>query len=904
MSQRDIWLGRAIILYISPAETKHETTSDDANQHASLLGSHLQPEYEKNENVIFHNQVPGTSITAPDITDETFMDGKMLDTDLSTFLQRPVKIGEISWTEGNSLNTTFDPWFLFFNTNYMGYKIRSFAFLRCKMKIHVQINASPFYYGRALVSYRPLPDWGQDTTGFSGDEKDTVLYSQRPSFWINSATSQGGDMELPFVFHRNWLKLGSASQFHKMGQLRISSPTPLKNANSVTGSDVKIVIWAMAVEPTLAGLSDQLLLQSQPVKIGPSSKVSRNNNRGGKSKSKLIQTNIAHGHSEDAMSILKSVNQGFKDEYGKGVVSSTATALADAAGVVSSIPVVGPFATATAAAASCVAGVADYFGWTNVPNINNTEPVKNQPFPAFASPSISTPVEKLSVDAKNELCIDSRTVGLDGSDELSIESLVTRESYLITANMDESQATNTILLAALVLPTLFRVEDETINGRLYKKQYNVPMSHVARMFRYWRGDISFRFVANKTRYHAGRVMFTWDPVKQSPSAINATSQYSAVWDFTETDEFVFTVPYNQQDPWLEINEVVAATVQPVTTGGTVFTGSNYANGQLVMSVLTNVTGPAVGTNIDIMVFVRGCPNMKFNDPIQVNKYHTAWRPQTSIQPLHDFEWIPQSSVESLETNQIQLSNEVSAISLVTMGEDHISLRPLLHRTNEYIKQTFDSDTTSLIKYANHILPRMPFIPGFDPSGIHVTNLTGSPRYNYVPHTAYTWLAPLFLGMRGSITYHVNASSPELIDTVSISRSHKTLATADFNRFDNVSVGVNDSVFNVHFLDNDVDSGMAGMALTNQKTQAGLSVNIPMYSRFRMVPTIPPGIGDADTETDTDSFRVFARLNPAGSGKNSNLSYLTTYYNMGPDFNFYCFINVPILYCADPPTAAP
>jgi hypothetical protein len=62
-----------------------------------LLGVNLQPEYEKNENVVFHNQVPGSSISASNIMDETFMDGNTTDTDLASFLQRPVKIKEITW---------------------------------------------------------------------------------------------------------------------------------------------------------------------------------------------------------------------------------------------------------------------------------------------------------------------------------------------------------------------------------------------------------------------------------------------------------------------------------------------------------------------------------------------------------------------------------------------------------------------------------------------------------------------------------------------------------------------------------------------------------------------------------------------------------------------------------------
>jgi hypothetical protein len=755
------------------------------------------------------------------------------------------------------------------------------------MKIHIQVNASPFYHGRALLSYRPLFQWGDSENNYTGLEQETVSLSQRPSFWIDVSKSQGGDIELPFVYHRNWLPLLIPDDLAKMGVLKLSSPGVLKNANSVSGSDVQIIVWGMATDVVLSGTT--VRLQSTPHPIGANDKISRSRSARGKSKSKIIKTRNDGDSNASVVSILNQVNNGFKDEYGKGVVSSTASALAEAANVVSSVPVVGPFATATATAASCVAGVADYFGWTNVPNINNVEPVKDQPFAAFASPSISTPVEKLSVDPKNELCVDSRTVGLDGSDELSIESIVTRESYLISTNFHETHSIGRILFCTYVWPSSFRYSDETINSRTYRKQYLTPMALVSRMFRYWRGDISFRFVANKTKYHAGRVLISWDPLADNPTGNNPTETHAAVWDFSQSDEFVFTVPYNQQESWLNTFQPAQSDGEFINVADSSFVnGYPYSNGQITMTVLTKITGPAADANIDILVFVRGCPNLKFNDPIQISKTYTAWRPQ--------------SAVESLDTDQIDIDSTVSALSLVTMGEDHISLRPLLHRTNEYVKKAFASDTTSLVKYCNQLYPRMPLIPGFDPSGFHITTDTGAPRYNYIPHSAYTWLAPAFLGMRGSVTYHFNFSCPELSSNMTVARSHGTLSTANFIRFDNIPTGVGDSTLNVHALDNDVDLGMAGMAMTNQKTQSGLSVNMPMYSRFRMIPTMPIGTGDAVTETNTDSFRVFMRVNPAGSGKNANLSYLTTYYNLGPDFNFYFYVNAPIIYCADPPAS--
>lgn len=89
----------------------------------------------------------------------------------------------------------------------------------------------------------------------------------------------------------------------------------------------------------------------------------------------------------DALSTLRKVNSGFKDEYGQGVVSTVASGVAKATGLLTEIPVVGPFATATSMVAGATARVANLFGWTNVPNVADVQPFKDTPFHALHPPT-------------------------------------------------------------------------------------------------------------------------------------------------------------------------------------------------------------------------------------------------------------------------------------------------------------------------------------------------------------------------------------------------------------------------------------------------------------------------------------------------------------------------------------
>ena len=107
------------------------------------------------------------------------------------------------------------------------------------------------------------------------------------------------------------------------------------------------------------------------------------------------------------------------DEYSTdGVISKPASAISKASGMLSELPVIGPFMEATSQVSGAVGAVASWFGWTNVPVIDDVKPFKDLPFHSFSSSEIGQPIEKLTLDPKNELTVDPRVVGLDGKDEL------------------------------------------------------------------------------------------------------------------------------------------------------------------------------------------------------------------------------------------------------------------------------------------------------------------------------------------------------------------------------------------------------------------------------------------------------------------------------------------------------
>lgn len=307
---------------------------------------------DQQENVGFSSDVKGSVVSVPMSMSDYNVDTSA-NVELGKFLSRPVLISTITWLENDVVDDVVQPWTNYFNTASIRRKLDNYYLLRCNLRIKVVINASPFYYGCVQMAYRPLNIFGPAPVYSGAGSGDITLMgrSQRPHFCIYPQNCQGGEMVLPFLYHQNWLNATDIDALNGMGVLNFDSFGILANANSVVGQGVTIQVYAWAEDVQLAGPTIDLALQS-------------------------------------------------KDEYGKGVVSAKASAIARYADILTAIPVMTPFATATSMIASAIGQAASIFGYTNVPVIDPVHAFRTQPLPQFASAHIGTPVEKLTMDPK------------------------------------------------------------------------------------------------------------------------------------------------------------------------------------------------------------------------------------------------------------------------------------------------------------------------------------------------------------------------------------------------------------------------------------------------------------------------------------------------------------------------
>ncbi len=768
------------------------------------------------------------------------------DAGLAEFLRRPVRVANFTWLESDpvGIKTTISPWNAFFNDASIKYKLNNYGFIRCNLKLKFIVNASPFYYGLMRACYQPLPSFTPNTIVVDSGTKHFIPYSQQPHVNILPQDSEGAVMTLPFFWQRNWLRVGRAADFSEMATLRFIIWAALQSANGVTGQGCTVQVYAWAEDVVLSGPTLALSMQG--------------------------------------------------DEYGVGPVSGPASTVARIAGMVKGVPIIGKFATATEMGANAISGIAKLFGFTNVPVIEPSQPYRMNPFPPMASAEIGYPVEKLTLDPKNELSIDPSAIGLRGHDELAIEHLVTRESYLCTATWTTTTAVDTLIFGARVTPFMFDNDGATVN-----KMYFTPMGMVANLFQNWRGDIIFTFHFITSPYHKGRVRISYDPYSTSVMTAGdvGSSIYNTIVDIGEQNKVEVRVPYQQALAWLQVDSSFGTSNVPyILSGSSLSLDDVTTNGIICMKALTLLTAPVGTSSVSVIISVRGAENMEFANPIAPGASFSPFSVQSEDHPLNpeeggkdvmDFKASPEMHLDRYRVN---------------FGECVKSLRPLLRRSN--FVETFTGTSTTdqdVIMYERH--SRYPLYYGYDPNGLHtakglVATATTFP-FNWVLNTPYHWIAPCFVAQKGSVFWHYNAEAdvtPTVMYATRINHiGQNTVAIGQTSR----STAANSATAGFYAVNTTSTAG--GLALTNTRTESGLSVGVPNYTQFKFQSTAPgntsdpPNAGTAGYDGTTfEMVQVTIHADGTNGPKPQNIK-VHKYFGVGTDFNLYFFLNCPTYY---------
>lgn len=532
---------------------------------------------------------------------------------LKDWFSRPIMLKRISWSEGSSISTIMYPWADYFNNTIIQDKIRGYQKFKGNLHLKFLINATPFQYSKVLVTYRPLvnyvstgysttktanmevKDFGGGVIDYSATAPDPFIpLSQRQNLELYPCQCMGGEMTLPFVWPYNWLDLtvkkdGTSTNtlfeaFSTMGRLSIDSFFPLRTSTTAATQPINITIFAWMSDIMLEGPT---LQQSGPL-------------------------------------------------------SGPATALADTAGALSTIPILAPYMAPVQNVGKVAAKMAKLFGWSNPPHLSCANPVVQAPFVGLANPDLSVLGEKLAVDEKNGLSVDPRSVGLpESQDELSFQYLLAKRSFLTQFDWMMTDAPDAVLFDARVNPCLAAITTRVTSAseivqvdpfKTFPAYHMIPACLLAQQFKYWKGDITYHFEIIASQLHRGRVRLTYEPAG-SAVVDNTGRLISRVFDLAESSKFSFSVPWQATSEWLTNVPVTGsgASDQLFSTRSSAYSGYSPLahNGTIRLSVMNELASSSPSADVRILVYV-DCSRVVFAEPVDIRRSLVGT--QTAINP--------------------------------------------------------------------------------------------------------------------------------------------------------------------------------------------------------------------------------------------------------------------------------
>lgn len=293
-------------------------------------------------------------------------------------------------------------------------------------------------------------------------------------------------------------------------------------------------------------------------------------------------------------------------------ISSMLSAASRVSMLVSRVPFISSYAQTVSWFTNYAAGLASAFG--------------------FSKPLLTTPTKRVFVttNALHQNCDGGDNAasfnltqgnelialpGFAGSDvdEMAMSYICGRYSAISRFTLNTTDVADTLKYACRLCPDALWFQLGS-NGRLARQQTTTVsaaatilpsyLCYLGNAFQCFKGDLVFKFVSNKTNFHAGRLLVAFTPLCSDtnvagnfyqPVTLNAAEQWhSAIFDLKGGNSFEFCCPYQSPTTYL-----------PVT----------QSFGDLVVYVMDPlIAASTVSASIQFTVMVKGAPNFEFAIP--------------------------------------------------------------------------------------------------------------------------------------------------------------------------------------------------------------------------------------------------------------------------------------------------
>jgi hypothetical protein len=596
------------------------------------------------------------------------------------------------------------------------------------------------------------------------------------------------------------------------------------------------------------------------------------------------------------------------DEYKKdGPVSSVATAVAAAAGALSNVPVIGPFAMATSIGATAVSGIAQIFGFSRPAVVSDPSLMRPLPLSSLALTDAKDTSNKLTLTSKQELTVDPTTIGLDNTDEMSFEFLKGVESVIGVVEWDPTLVVDNGICEWLVTPNMRQITNPSPG---HYRVIPSCLSWLSVPFTSWSGSLKYRIQIVGSQLHNGKLAVYYDPYYQPPGLTTdrLNTEYYFLVDLAECRDFTFTIAWKNSIPYLDVDDEDGrfglgskAFNHPTVSVPTTY--RQNANGKLRLQVFNELVVADGVTPVDIIVKMSAGDDFELKNynheaifDVRPNAFVAADAPSQFDLSSHTFEAC--ASEQTDETTAMEESKVVDLVpdnpiehpkrSMVFYGEEIASLRPLLKRYT-YLRTyatALDSDTMYSLDHSQY-----PLYPGFDTGGVDYTN-----SMNWVGTSMFSYWQMAYSWWRGSIRYKIETQAERM--TLVAAREPRLYSEDDKGPWQ-IAGGVSYvNAWDLKYI-SEAFSGMgSGAALARTNLNGVLEYETPYQQPLRMSAVGRQegyAFSGSDHESTKENAKAYGDLVKVHllPGANATNALIRQFVAAGEDFVFMGFGGAPM-----------
>lgn len=474
---------------------------------------------------------------------------------MQTFLERPVTIASVKWTEKSIgvLGTWIFPQAIMCIKSVQC-KTGFFKYLRCGVRFIFNFNASTGHYGKLMARWLPLVTQHsvgsiRPATSYQSDPWLSITaLDPCPGIDIDATSSSINTMVVPYELATQFIDLEkmftgtSDPHDYTLGGLRLAVMTPLSLISAEAANiDIQIsaalhnVTLDMPMYKEMNFLSKKTEWQARGSRFPMVNSIIHVT----KPTTPLYLGYEQHGAPGDDEADQKS---------SKGIVSTALDTVNTATGFLKNIPVIGDLFDAIDPFTSTIGSLASVFG-LGKPVDQMVEQVVTQRMPGLAETNGLLPAKTLTAHTDAALPIVTKGMSTE-INEMSLRHIVSRYSYLNTYKVDGDVTTGTRIFEIPISPmfTLPKVEKLTLDGATYEPVVSTFQSWVGSCFAFIRSGIRIRVEVVMSTFQTTKLALSYfPPGTDIPSTISAEDRQnvlSQIFSANGTTVETMAVPYN------------------------------------------------------------------------------------------------------------------------------------------------------------------------------------------------------------------------------------------------------------------------------------------------------------------------------------------------------------------------